>query len=158
MICGLNTFEYRLPKILLISFQKNACFRGNIKGNRKGDLYIRHYRKLPYLFLSNWRCYQLIVINSFIYFFWKKRPCLHKISLTRILYFTSNITYSTIEVEINLSNPFAQQVLKFFRRRRTSLVCIGIFCYLKLSLLLVTLNSKQSVSFNVFHVHYNFAR
>ena len=78
--------------------------------------------------------------------------------LTRILYFTSNITYSTIEVEINLSNPFAQQVLKFFRRGRNGLVCIGIFCYLKLSLSLVTLNSKQSVSFNVFHVHCNFSR
>lgn len=92
VICGLNTFNHRLPKILLISFQKNACFRGNIKGNRKSDLYIQYYRKLPYSFLSNWRCYQLIVINSFIYFF-----C------------TSNITYSIIEEEINLSNPFAQQ-------------------------------------------------
>ena len=109
VIYGLNTFNHSLPKILLISFQKNACFRGNIKGNRKSDLYIQYYRKLPYSFLSNWRCYQLIVINSFIYFFWKKRPCLLKISLTRILYFTSNITYSIIEEEINLSNPFAQQ-------------------------------------------------
>ena len=50
-----------------------------------------------------------VVINSFIYFFWKKRPRLLKIIFTRILYFTSNITYSIIEEEINLSNPFAQQ-------------------------------------------------
>lgn len=43
-------------------------------------------------------------------------------------------------------------------RKRASRVCTDIFCNLKLLLLLVTLNSKHSVSFIVFYAHCNFAR